>query len=156
MKKIYYLFFMLIIGFSLKAQEVISSGGKTETTVGYEVSWTIGEPVIKTISSGTNILTQGFHQSKLIVTAITEILFPELNVKVFPNPTQDYVIIQFNKLTQNPGFSLFDLSGKLLQSQLISASETHFNLSEYANGTYLLKLNQDLQQPLQTFKIVKH
>jgi len=155
MKKIYPLFFMLLIGFSLKAQEVISPGSKTQTTAGHELSWTVGEAVTTTISDGTNTLTQGFHQSKLIVTAIDELLVSDLELKVYPNPTSEFVIISSNKLYDKSSYSLFNLSGKLLENKIISASETRVNLKNYASGTYLLKLQYKPNQSLQTFKIVK-
>jgi hypothetical protein len=156
MKNIFIASFLFVLAESLSAQEVISSAGETQSISGCEVNWTLGEPAIETISSGSIIFTQGFHQSKLTVTAIDELLVSDLELKVYPNPTTEFVVIQINQLNNKPAFSLYDLSGKLLQSQLISASETHVNLSEYASGTYLLKLNQNLQRPFQAFKIVKH
>ena len=156
MKKIFQ--FIAILTFltpTVYAQEVVASAGETQTLTGYEVSWTIGEPVIETFSSGNTVLTQGFHQSKLIVTAIDEILFSDFELKVYPNPTSEYLIIQLNSPEKKPQYQLFDLSGKLLQNNSVTGTETRINLNEYASGTYLLKMSLDRNVPLQTFKIVK-
>lgn len=156
MKKIILFFALFVFTVAnIIAQEVVSTAGETQSISGYEISWTLGEPIIQTISSGSTILTQGFHQSKLTVTAIDELLVSDFGLKVYPNPTSEFIVIKINKLENNPAFSLYNLSGKLLQSQSIYATETQINLNEYASGTYLLKLNQEFNQPLQTFKIVK-
>ena len=155
MKRIYIILFMLLIGFSLDAQEVVSSGGKTQSASGYELSWTVGEAVTTTVSGGANTLTQGFQQSNLTITAIGELLNSDLVLKVYPNPAQDFVVIQINKLENQLTLYLYDLSGNLLESKPISATETRLNLNKYASGTYLLKLTRDSHQTLQTFKIIK-
>lgn len=46
---------------SLSPQVVASGGGYAEAG-GYSLSYTVGEPVTATLASGSNILTQGFHQ----------------------------------------------------------------------------------------------
>ena len=155
MEKIILIFFVLLIGTILSAQEVISSGGETQSASGYEISWTIGEPIIETFTGGSNILTQGFHQSKITVTSLTENLYPDIKLKVFPNPTSDFVLIQFNELIENSGYSLFNLTGKVLESKLITSTETRLDLRNYASGQYILKLTKNSTKPLQTFKIIK-
>ena len=58
--------FLFFLSFSVSAQTVISSAGKTTINGNYNVSWTVGETVINTLSAGGTILTQGFHQPLLI------------------------------------------------------------------------------------------
>ena len=155
MKKIIILQLLVLATFLVSSQEVISSAGETNTISGYEICWTIGEPVIETISSGSTVLTQGFHQSKLTVTAINELSISDFELKVYPNPTSEFVVISANNMEEKSSYSLFDLSGKLLENKIISASETRINLKNYARGTYLLKLQYNPGQPLRTYKIVK-
>ncbi|MEN8250213.1 MAG: hypothetical protein ABFS32_14870, partial [Bacteroidota bacterium] len=96
MKRIFILNILILSCFILTAQEVVSSGGETGTAAGYEISWTVGEPVIETVSDGTNTLTQGFHQTKLTVTSVNEFSISGIELKVFPNPTEDYVHIHIS------------------------------------------------------------
>lgn len=137
------------------AQKVISSNGATATAAGYEVSWTIGEAVIATVSDANNTLTQGFHQSKLTVTAINELSVTDIEIKVYPNPTSDFVTIHFSKIVEKPRYLLFDLSGKLLEQKNIDSSDAKINMAGFAEGVYILKLNHLGSLPLQTFKIIK-
>ena len=139
---------------STTAQTVISANGGTATTAGTEVSWTIGEPITATVSDGTTTLTQGFHQSKLTVTAINDIQIAGVEIKVYPNPTSDYVTVHFSKVMEKPTYFLFDLSGRIIEQKNIESTDVKIDMTNYAGGSYILKLNNG-QQPLQTFKIIK-
>ncbi len=77
----------LLSGIAVYAQEVVSTAGSHGETTAGSLSWTVGEPVIETITDGTNTLTQGFQQSKLTVTAINDLKFPGIELSVYPNPT---------------------------------------------------------------------
>jgi hypothetical protein len=139
----------------LFSQEVVSSSGQTQSVAGYDVSWTVGEPFIETFTAGSNILTQGFHQTKLTVTPVTELDYPGLDFKVFPNPTSDVVTVQFNKFTENIGFSLFDNSGKKLLAKQMESTITNVDLKNYTSGQYYLKVTKNPGLTIQTFKIIK-
>jgi hypothetical protein len=49
------------------SQEVISNAGEHYENDNGSISWTIGEPVIETLGSSNNYLTQGFHQPNAVV-----------------------------------------------------------------------------------------
>ena len=147
--------FLLFIAGSTTAQKVVAANGGTATVNGYEISWTVGEPITETVTDGTSILTQGFQQSKLTVTAIDELRETDVEIKVYPNPTQDFVTIHFSKIMEKPGCLLFDLSGKLLIQKNIESTDAKIDMTRFAEGAYILKLNYRGSQPLQTFKIVK-
>lgn len=155
MKRILILFGLVFWGYALFSQEVISSAGATQQAAGYVLSWTIGEPVIQTLSSGPNILTQGFHQSKLIITAIGEIPEQNILITVFPNPTHEFAIVKFNNQPKQNTYKLFDSTGRVLEWRIINSTETQVDLIRFAKGTYFLKVFQDDNQPIQTFKIIK-
>lgn len=152
------LFFVLFVVAVVNtiAQEVIATAGKAENSSGYQVSWTLGETVIETADAGSSVLTQGFHQSKLTITAINEVTKAGFDLKVYPNPTQDFVIVHLSKLNGQPAYKLFDLNGKLIEQQKISTTDVKINMRSFAEGTYLLKLINKNQNQLQTFKIIKN
>lgn len=56
------LLFLLLITWSITAQEVMSMQGNSYTNASISIDFTIGEAVIKTVTDGNNTLTQGFHQ----------------------------------------------------------------------------------------------
>lgn len=155
MKKIILFSIAMLISITISAQQVVSSSGGYQSATGVTLSWSLGEPVIETFSSGSIILTHGIHQSKLSATPVTDLLFPGIALKVFPNPTQDFVIVQFKELFKNVHCSLFDLTGKMLESKLITEAETRINMIKYPSGIYILKLYNSQQQTIQNFRIVK-
>ena len=146
---------LLLLGLNSSfAQKVVSANGGTATVAGTVVSWTIGEPITATVSDGTTTLTQGFQQSKLTVTAVNEIQVSGVEIKVYPNPTSNYVTVHYSKVVEKPIYRLFDLSGRLIQQKNIESTDEKIDMTEYSGGSYILKLNSG-QQPLQTFKIIK-
>lgn len=152
------LFFVLFVFAAANtiAQEVIATAGKAESSSDCQVSWTLGETVIETAEAGSSVLTQGFHQSKLTITAIDKITEAGFDLKVYPNPTQDFVIVHFSKLNGQPTYQLIDLNGKLIEQQKISTTDVKINMRSFAEGAYLLKLINKNQNQLQTFKIIKN
>ena len=148
------LFIIITVGNILSAQTVVSANGGSATAAGTQVSWTVGEPVIATATNANNTLTQGFQQSKLTVTAIDDIRVAGVELKVYPNPTSDYVTVHFGKVPEKTNYLLFDLSGKLIQQKNIESTDVKIDMTRYSSGSYILKLNSG-QQPLQSFKIIK-
>lgn len=65
---VFYFIALLLYGhtIALQAQSlspvVIASGGSTYTAGGYSLDFTVGETLTATLSGGSNIVTQGFHQ----------------------------------------------------------------------------------------------
>ncbi len=155
MKKLIFIILILVSAGVTFAQEVISAAGETKSNSGYEVSWTVGEPAIQTLSSESNTLTQGFHQTELIITALDEITDLKNLISVFPNPTHRFAVVKYKNIPKQNTYRLFNLSGKLLESKEINSTETQVDLARFAEGTYLLKIVQDNGNPLQTFKIIK-
>jgi hypothetical protein len=147
---------LYLAGSVVSAQQVVSSNGDSESAAGIEVSWTVGEAVIETLIGGSNTLTQGFHQTKLTITAVSELLFPGIEIKVFPNPTQEFITIHFSEYLEGSRFWLFDLRGSLLENKLIISEDTEINMEKHADGHYILKLTNKSGQPIQTFQIIKY
>jgi len=147
---------IIVFGYLTNAQEVISSAGNTYSDEEHKVSWTLGEPVIKTIKGANNILTQGFHQTNLTVTALDNLNFPGLELSVYPNPVKHILNIKASgsgdiKLQ----LRLFGIDGKqLLQKEVMNNLE-EINMFPYAGGNYLLKISTTGDAPVRIFKIVK-
>ncbi|MBK9981591.1 MAG: T9SS type A sorting domain-containing protein [Saprospiraceae bacterium] len=122
--------------------QILGSAGTHFTGSNAQLSWTIGEPVINTLDNGSNIITQGFHQTLLIITAIEEQSIEGVNVKVYPNPTSNLVIINLVNNLKDLKLELFDMTGKLLHWNLFGFSEgnVQFSLKDYASANYLLRI----------------
>jgi hypothetical protein len=155
MKRIIILTLLLAAAFYGLAQEVVSSAGETYKTASAEVSWTIGETVIETVSNGSATLTQGFHQTKLTVTAISDNDWPGLKINAFPNPVGDILNMEFSILPEEISFVVIDILGKTVQQDFIKSDKTILDFSDFAAGHYFLKIQTKAGKPVQTFKIVK-
>ena len=133
----------LLSGFAVYAQEVVSTAGSYGETTSGSLSWTVGEPVIETITDGTNTLTQGFQQSKLTVTAISDLKVPGIELSVYPNPTSSFLSIEIKSDKQrNFMLNLFDLSGKLILQKKMTGNKQTIKMQNYKPGTYILKILQ--------------
>jgi hypothetical protein len=153
MKKNKLLASLLLLSAGLSAQEVISSQGDSYVNANNSLDFTIGETVVETVTDGANELTQGFHQTLLTITSVED-FDVNYSVKIFPNPTAERVTLSIEKY-EGVTFYLFDIAGKLLREEVLTAQKTVVEVSDYAKGTYLLKLVGEESKKLKTFKIIK-
>jgi hypothetical protein len=146
---------LLIQSFQSIAQQVISCSGNSSKSASAQLSYTIGETVTNTFVGSEAILTQGFHQGVIHLTAVESIELPAIEVSVFPNPATDIVKLKiFQKGQGNYSYSVFDMSGKKLIHKNFTNSETEISLGFLIPSTYLMKI-YDEKRELKTFKIVK-
>jgi len=158
-KLIYYvsLTMLFFISGHCYSQQVISSAGTSAEGTNVRISWTVGEPVIETFTGTSVILTQGFHQSKLTITALEKIDLPSLELKVYPNPFFSQLHIAVVKGDwDNLEYLLFSLDGKLLQQKVALNQVETMNLESFTQGAYLLKVSRHHNETIRTFKVIKN
>jgi hypothetical protein len=146
---------MLFVSISIHAQQVISSTGGTASNGSGTLSFTLGELVIDTRTSGGTTITQGFHQTKLTITAVSELPCLTFSITAFPNPTSDFVTLKTarennEKLT----YGLFDMQGKLLLKGELLQGEAQVPFATFAAATYIIKITKE-GKDIKTLKIVK-
>ena len=141
------------------APEVYATSGGHYTGTNAQLSWTIGEPVIETVSNTNNIITQGFHQTNYDITSIKE--NPDLgyDISIFPNPVSNtlQISISGNVNNSNLKIELMDVTGKILINEKIAGTIiTHqLNMREYAPGSYFLRITNEKEQLINSYKIQK-
>mgnify|MGYP001165571305 FL=1 len=67
-----------------------------------------------------------------------------INIKIFPNPTSDFIAIQIGGLNnQGLCIKLFDIQGKLLRESKINMGQTisYFDIQTVYSGTYIIELS---------------
>ena len=138
----------------LSGQEVVSPAGDHQSIQDYEVSWTLGEPVIATGTAGEISLTQGMHQAKITVTRIENDAVHS-RFHVFPNPAQEFVIIQNRDPEKELNYSLYTVSGERILEGRFRGEQTRIKLEGRVSGTYLLKLKGEGDEPPESFRIIK-
>jgi hypothetical protein len=152
MKKNTIVFFLLFASISVSAQEVVSTQGDSYSNASGSIDFTIGEVVINTGTGGTNDLTQGFQQTNWNFLGLEDHV-PNYEAIIFPNPTEDVLNIRTSTF-ENVTYTLFDVMGKLVLQDVLSAEQTPIQVSQLAPGAYSLTLNNDTQN-LKTFKLIK-
>ncbi|NLJ82107.1 MAG: T9SS type A sorting domain-containing protein [Bacteroidales bacterium] len=150
---------LCVFGFA-KAQESVTTTGGNASGSGGSASYSVGQ-VFYTIATGTNgSVVQGVQQPYEIseVTGIEEAKGINLSISVYPNPTTDCLTLELDASTtlstQSMSYQLYDINGKLLQSEKITGSQTNIVMSEFAVATYFVKVVQGNKE-IKTFKIIK-
>lgn len=136
--------------------EVVASAGEHFENGSVQLSWTLGEVVIDTYDNGTNILTQGFHQTNLTVTAIDETL-ADVRMNLYPNPTSEYLNIELSNNEQQINLQVYDMSGRLIHKDVINAYDTKYVLpmQSVATGKYLIQMQSEDGKMNTTHQVVK-
>jgi len=66
------------------------------------------------------------------------------NIKIFPNPTSDFIAIQIGGLNlQDLNIEMYDMQGKLIQEKTLKSGQTigYFDIQTLYSGTYLIKIS---------------
>jgi len=150
-----------IISWGVNAQsakpEVLATSGTHFTGTNAELSWTIGEVIIETVSNTGNILTQGFHQPDDQVTTVEEALPNHIQVNVFPNPVTEKITVTIENNTLDLVVIIYDMTGRKLISEEIGylQNSIEFNMIDFANAGYLFHLHSKDKKYNATYKIQK-
>ena len=89
----------------------------------------------------------GSHSSTL---STKNIIFKSF--RMFPNPTNGNNI--YFSVTENATIHIYNVLGKLIQSSEVTKSKNSINISEFAKGIYLVKINSGKQ--FITKKLIKN
>ncbi len=141
-----------------KSQEAVPATGGEANGSGGSLSYSVGQVVYSTNTGTNGSVVQGVQQpfEISVVTAIEEAADITLNCKAYPNPTTDYLTLQIdNDVKQIHEFALYDMNGKLLQSEMITGNQTNIDMSNLVPATYFVKVMQGNKE-LKTFKIIKN
>ena len=78
----------------------------------------------------------------------------DFRIDVFPNPVQDNLSIQIDNILSNGQIQLFDMYGKLIQTNSFQQENATIDLSNIASGIYTLKIS-DGEKLIAVKKVVK-
>jgi hypothetical protein len=62
-------------------------------------------------------------------------------LSIYPNPVNE--VVQIKSKINIKSIELYDIQGRLLQTQLVNSFSTELNLLQRANGMYFIKINTD-------------
>lgn len=148
---------LLLIGIKAEGQNLRSyTIGTYGASKGYDegaVYISVGEAMNTEIEEDGNKISQGFLQVTILgKTVSTEDAPIDFELKVFPNPVNQYLNIQLSEMPVTPTtYQVIDLSGKLINSAPITGMSTQIDFKSLDTGIYFLQIkSQDKQS-----KVVK-
>ena len=145
------------------APQVITSGASNFSQSNGSISFTIGELVVTTETNGSgNYLGNGFIPGSVISTTVMSIEQPDASifrVKVYPNPTNDLLFVDF--ITSQVDWvriEIVDPQGRLLFSEKYASMANHIgiNMAKWLTGNYFLLLKDLQNRSIGKYQIIKH
>tara|TARA_R110002096_G_scaffold2329_1_gene11939 strand:- start:9814 stop:10284 length:471 start_codon:yes stop_codon:yes gene_type:complete len=137
---------IMLITLPLSSQSIekfsVDSGGASTTVNDIQIVYTIGEVVVREISTPTVLVSEGFiNPSTNSALSIEDNPFSQFNIAIYPNPTQQYINISTNLILTK--IELYDVLGKqIFQSKLV---DNPINVSTFEVGVYFLRLYKNDQ-----------
>jgi hypothetical protein len=149
---------LLLFGLGItgvQAQETINATGGNAEGNGGTASYSFGQVFYTTNTGSAGSATQGVQQMYEIVEVTATDDAKVIHLSAYPNPTTDYLNLRVeDKELKDLSFQLFDMSGKLLQSQQVNNSQTSIQMSEFVPAMYFIKVLQGSKE-VKSFKIIK-
>lgn len=149
--------------FSITAQSTLNATGGSQTLSSGTYDYSVGEMmVISTQSNAVITVTQGLLQIEDPSLGVSQSVFSNHNLKVYPNPVDNILYIKPD--LQGAGeltVKLFDLHGRRILQKNFSLQtgleKQQLNLSTLQQATYMLTVQFDRgkQSYRQSYKIIK-
>jgi hypothetical protein len=140
-----------------QAQESANTSGGDATGNGGNVSYSIGQ-VVYTINTGSaGSVAQGVQQAYEISSVGINDTTLNISLTAFPNPTTEnltLIISDYNN--EKLSYQLFDMQGKQLTNEQITAQQTQIDMSSLPTATYFINIVNQENKKIQSFKIVKN
>lgn len=157
----------LLLGFSYTlcvGQSIIAADGGAGGNDKIRIEWTLGEFAIATLSTPSGLLTQGFHQPRLQITAVppplgntSAISQNELKISLAPNPVKQLLNVQIlSEENTDLDLRLLDVNGRvILQRKTARPNHLELDFTQYPNGLYFLQFHPKDGSTIETYKITK-
>ena len=140
-----------------QAQQVTNATGGNASGSGGSVAYSVGQAVYTAYIGSNGSIAQGVQQAYEI-SSISGVEDYQINLSMhaYPNPTTDYLTLKVeSKNLQDITYQLFDLNGKLIESEKISHATETICVENLPSATYVLKVNKNNKE-IKTFKIIKN
>lgn len=142
---------------TVTAQESVNATGGNATGSGGTASYSVGQVFYQTHTGTNGSVAEGVQQPYEIsvVTGIEEAKGIDISVTAYPNPTSDYLTLNIDEFDISKlSYQLYDMQGKLFQSEKITDNQTRIFMSQLLPAIYFVKVIQGNKE-VKTFKIIK-
>ncbi len=146
----------LSAGFAQAQQSAHAAGGDA-TGSGGSVAYSVGQVVYTVNNSPSGTVSQGVQQAyEIFLIGINETQLNNL-LSIFPNPIVDNLTLQISDYNNEKlSYQLFDMQGKLLSNAQIIAQQTQIKTASLPPATYFIKVLNQENKHVQSFKIIKN
>ena len=147
---------LLLGAFQAQAQEAVATAGGNASGTNRNVSYAVGQVVYTTNTGTTGSVAQGVQQPFEIQTVLgAENFNINLQLAVYPNPTTNWLQLEVrNTDFANLSYQLFDLNGKMILNEKITAETSSIQMERLPAAIFLLKVVSNNKE-VKTFKIIK-
>tara|TARA_Y100000589_G_scaffold10880_1_gene8994 strand:+ start:864 stop:1418 length:555 start_codon:yes stop_codon:yes gene_type:complete len=161
--KIFISIFCIFLSIFLKAQSIsnqsIGSVANLKALDNSSITFSVGELILISTNSDEGSLSSGFFNGLMATTSIIPIeQATDFTAKIYPNPVFDLVTISVeNKYSDIFSFEISDIQGKIVSKKKSGGYENlfSFDMSIYPKGTYFLKIRNNHNTDLASYKLIK-
>jgi hypothetical protein len=150
---------LLVLGLTgLQAQEVIATAGNNASGSEGSISYSVGQVVCQTNNSTYGSEIQGVQQPYeiSIISGIEAANKISLSISAYPNPTSNFLTLSIDNFELSDlTYQLFDIKGRLIQTNKIEADKTSISTINLVSATYFLIITQNNNE-VKTFNIIKN
>jgi hypothetical protein len=128
-------------------QQIINSAGSSISNNGITVAFNVGEPITSTITTNSNMVSQGYIQpiNSDLPTSLKAFADLEDNFTLYPNPSVGSLHLNINEgNTKIKRVDIYATDGRLVFSQ--SATNQVIDISTLSDGIYWLRPVSDEKQ----------
>ena len=154
MKRKHLIVVSLLASSTVFGQEVVSSAGETYTGTNGVIDFTLGEVVISTVSSTSNDITQGFHQTNWNFVGLDD-FDPDFEANVYPNPMETTLNVSVSEF-EDVHYELIDATGRIVQASALTEEITKIDVQNYVTGSYQLRLLKSNNELIKNFNLIKN
>lgn len=133
-------------------KSVIGSCGQTQVSEGNKISWSLGEPVVGTMTAGGHQLGNGFlpslDYSVLFTPEKEDISF----IEIYPNPATEFIKFKSDLLC-NLEITISSTEGKEILRTVIK-SDDMMNITALNEGLYLMKVTDLKGRHTSSYKVI--
>ena len=157
MNKLFLLVALLALYYHANGQSaspsVLNTSGRTVTAKNVQLSWSIGEFAIATLSAGGNIITEGFLQPDVVLkSSVDEFKINDI-ISCFPNPAHNDLYIR-QSADVIGSVSIYNALGNRVYEQKFA--DGNINMSLWRPGFYFINITDRDGGEVHTFKIIKY
>lgn len=134
---------------------VLAASGAYGVNGAYNISWTLGETNILTLGQVGATMSQGFQQPNYFFDVLVEEPENGYEIKLFPNPTPDWITVEIKDLGNPLTTEWYDLFGRFLFRKTIESPRTGIDLSNLPGGTYLMKIVAENKELVGVWRVQK-